>query len=79
MNTNINDKNLLKIVQLNLSTEKKENIDEIEEISIINKDFSQQTLEIDLTEIAKIKNLRKLSIKFFRLLYNSMMSAWRTF
>lgn len=70
MNTNINDKNLSKIVQLKLSAEKKENIDEIEEISIINKDFTQKTLDIDFTEISKIKNLRKLSIKFFEITDN---------
>ena len=67
MDININNKNLLKIVQLKLVTERKGNIDEIEEISITNKNFAEEILDIDLCEINKLKNLKRLSIKFFEI------------
>ena len=67
MNINIKDENLSKILQLKLFTERKNNIDEIEDLSITNKNLADEVLHIDLCEINKLKNLRNLSIKFFQI------------
>ena len=62
---NIENKQLLRNIKLRLITENKTNIEEINELSLINKNFLGEELKIGLREIYKLKNLKKLSIKFF--------------
>lgn len=65
MSLEIKDKQLSRIITLRMCTENKTELSEIEEISIVNKNFLDQDLNIDLTEISKLDNIKKISIKFF--------------
>lgn len=65
MEMDIKNKQLLRNIKLRMVVENKTMLEEIEELSLINKNFLNQDLKIDLLEIYKLKNLKKLSIKFF--------------
>lgn len=65
MGIDIECKKLLRNVKLRMITEDKVNIEEINELSLVNKNFLGEELNIDLEEIYKLKSLKKLSIKFF--------------
>ena len=67
MNEKILDKNLLRIIKIKMSTENINDIDSIEDISIQDMNLTQKKLNIDLTEIVKLKNLKSLSLKFFEI------------
>lgn len=67
MNEKILDKNLLRIIKIKMSTENINDIDSIEDISIQDMNLAQKKLNIDLTEIVKLKNLKSLSLKFFEI------------
>ena len=65
MGLNIDDKQLLRNIKLRMVVENKTELEEIDELSLVNKNFLGQDLGIDLTEIVKVNNLKNLSIKFF--------------
>lgn len=65
MEIDIKNKQLLRNIKLRMIVENKTKLEEIDELSLINKNFLNQDLKIDLLEIYKLKNLKKLSIKFF--------------
>ena len=65
MGLNIENKQLLRSIKLSMIVENKTELEEIDELSLVNKNFIGKDLEIDLTEIYKVKNLKSLSIKFF--------------
>lgn len=67
MSEKIIDKNLLRIIKLKMCTSGINNIEKIEEISIQDINLMQNKLNINLTEIVKLKNLKKLSLKFFEI------------
>ena len=61
------DKNLLRIIKVKLCTENIKNIEEIDDISIQDVNLMQKRLNINLKEIAKLKGLRNISLKFFEI------------
>ena len=63
----IQDKNLKQIVELKLVADEVKNIEDIEDISISNVNLREEKLNIDLTEIGKMKNLKKLSLRLFEI------------
>ena len=65
MSEKIIDKNLSRIIKVKMCTNSLNNIEEIEDISIQDINLMQNKLNIDLTEIVKLKNLKSLSLKFF--------------
>lgn len=65
MEIDIKDKQLLRNIKLRMAIENITTLEEIKELSLVNKSFLNQDLKIDLLEIYKLKNLKKLSIKFF--------------
>lgn len=65
MSEKIMDKNLSRIIKVKMCTNSLNNIEEIEDISIQDINLMQNKLNIDLTEIVKLKNLKSLSLKFF--------------
>ncbi len=67
MSEKINDKNLLRIIKVKMCTNELNNIEEIEDISIQDINLMKCKLNIDLTEIAKLKNLKSISLKFFEI------------
>ena len=67
MSEKITDKNLSRIIKLKMCTSNVNDIEEIEDISIQDINLMQNKLNIDLTEIVKLKNLRTLSLKFFEI------------
>jgi len=70
MREEIIDKNLSRIIKIKMCTSdinNIEDIEDIEDISIQNINLMQKKLNINLTEIAKLKNLKSLSIKFFEI------------
>lgn len=67
MSEKITDNNLSRIIKLKMCTSNVNDIEEIEDISIQDINLMQNKLNIDLTEIVKLKNLRTLSLKFFEI------------
>ena len=67
MNKKIIDNNLSRIIKLKMCVNKLNNIEEIEDICIQDVNLAQKKLNIDLTEIVKIKNLKSISLKFFEI------------
>lgn len=67
MNQEILDKNLSRIVKLKMCTSDINSIEDIEDISIQNINLMQNKLNIDLTQIVKLKNLKDISLKFFEI------------
>lgn len=67
MSEKINDKNLLRIIKVKMCTNELKNIEDIEDISIQNINLMQHKLNIDLTEIVKLKKLKNISLKFFEI------------
>lgn len=65
MSEKIIDKNLSRIIKVKMCTNSLNNIEEIEDISIQDINLMQNKLNIDLTEIVKLKNLKSISLKFF--------------
>ncbi len=65
MNEIIIDKNLSRILKVKMCVNELNNIDEIEDIDIQNINLMGKELNINLTEIIKLKNLKSLSLKFF--------------
>ena len=61
------DKNLSRIIKIKMCTSDINNIEDIEEISIQDINLMQNKLNIDLTEIVKLKNLKSISLKFFEI------------
>lgn len=61
------DKNLSRIIKLKMCTSNINAIEEVEDISIQDINLMQNRMNIDLTEIVKLKNLRNLSLKFFEI------------
>lgn len=61
------DKNLERILKIKMCVDDIQNIEEIEEISIQNVNLMENKLNIDLTEISKLKGLKKLYLKFFEI------------
>lgn len=59
------DKNLERIIKLKLCTEEINNLEQIEEICVQDINLMEKKLNIDLKEISKLKNLKRLSLKFF--------------
>ena len=68
MSEKINDKNLLRIIKVKMCTNELKNIEDIEDISIQNINLMQHKLNIDLTEIVKLKKLKNISLKFFEII-----------
>ena len=67
MSEKINDRNLSRIIKLKMCTSDINNIEEVEDISIQDINLMQNKLNIDLTEIVKLKKLKNLSLKFFEI------------
>jgi len=67
MSENIIDKNLSRIIKVKMCTSNINNIEDIEELSILDINLMQNKLNIDMTEIVKLKNLKSLSLKFFEI------------
>ena len=67
MSEKINDENLLRIIKIKMCTNELNNIEDIEDISIQDINLMEHKLNIDLTEIAKLKNLKSISLKFFEI------------
>ena len=67
MSAKIKDRNLSRIIKLKMCTSDINDIEEVEDISIQNINLMQNRLNIDLTEIVKLKKLRNLSLKFFEI------------
>lgn len=67
MNEEIIDKNLSRIIKVKMCTNDFNSIEEIEDISIQDINLMQNKLNIDLTEIVKLKNLKNISLKFFEI------------
>lgn len=67
MNEKIIDKNLSRIIKLKMCTNYLNDIEEIEDISIQDVNLMENKLNIDLTEITKLKNLKTISLKFFEI------------
>lgn len=67
MSEKIIDNNLSRIIKLKMCTSDINDIEEIENISIQDVNLMQNRLNIDLTEIKKLKNLKSVSIKFFEI------------
>lgn len=65
MGVDIENKQLLRNAKLRMIVENKTNIDDINELSLVNKSFLGEELNINLEELYKFKGLKKLSIKFF--------------
>ncbi len=67
MSEKIIDKNLSRIIKVKMCTSDVNNIEEIEDISIQDINLMENKLNIDLTEIAKLRNLKNVSLKFFEI------------
>jgi len=67
MSGNIIDKNLSKIIKTKLCVNEINSIEEIEDICIQDINLMETKLNIDLTEISKMINLKSLSLKFFEI------------
>lgn len=67
MSEKIIDKNLSRIIKVKMCVNGLNNIEEIEDISIQDINLMQKKLNIDLTEIVKMKNLKNISLKFFEI------------
>lgn len=67
MSEKIIDKNLSRIIKIKMCTSDINDIEDIEEISIQDINLMQNKLNIDLTEISKLKNLKSISLKFFEI------------
>lgn len=67
MSEKIVDKNLSRITKIKMCTSDINVIEDIEDISIQDINLMQNKLNIDLTEIAKLKNLKSVSLKFFEI------------
>ena len=67
MSEKIKDRNLSRIIKLKMCTSDINDIEEVEDISIQDINLMQNRLNIDLTEIVKLKKLRNLSLKFFEI------------
>ncbi len=65
MNKKIEDKNLERIIKIKMATNNYNSIDQIEDICIQDINLMDNRLNIDLTEITKLTNLKSLSLKFF--------------
>ena len=65
MEIDIKNKALLRNVKLRMVVENKTSIEEVSELSLMNKTFIKEDAKLNLEEIYKLKNLKKLSIKFF--------------
>ncbi|MCI8617319.1 MAG: hypothetical protein HFJ60_03615 [Clostridia bacterium] len=61
------DKNLSRIIKIKMCTNNLNSLEEIEDISIQDINLMQNKLNIDLTEIIKLKNLKNISLKFFEI------------
>lgn len=61
----IKDKQLSRIITLRMCVENKTKLSEIQEISIVNRNFLNQDLNISLIEISKLEGIKKLSLKYF--------------
>ncbi len=67
MSEKINDKNLSRIIKVKMCANELNNIEDIEDISIQDINLMQHKLNIDLTEIVKLRNLKSISLKFFEI------------
>jgi len=67
MEDNIKNQNLLRILKLKLCTTPAKKYTDIESIDISNKNLMGNNLDIDLTEIIKLSNLKTVSLKFFKI------------
>lgn len=63
----IKDKNLARIIKIKMCVNGLKDIKQIEDICIQDINLMQKRLNIDLTELVKMKNLRNLSLKFFEI------------
>lgn len=67
MSEKIIDENLSRIIKIKMCTSDINDLEDIEDISIQDINLMQNKLNIDLTEIAKLKNLKRVSLKFFEI------------
>lgn len=67
MSEKIIDKNLSRIIKIKMCTSDINDIEDIEDISIQDINLMQNQLNIDLTELVKLKNLKRISLKFFEI------------
>lgn len=67
MSEKIIDKNLSRIIKIKMCTSDINDIEDIEDICIQDINLMEKKLNIDLTEIAKLKNLKSVSLKFFEI------------
>ena len=63
----IKDDNLSRIIEKKMLIQNLVSIEEIEELNVSNRNLRQEDLKIDLSEIYKIKNLKKITLKFFEI------------
>lgn len=64
---NIVNKNLSRIIKVKLCVDKINSIEDIEDICIQDMNLMQKKLNIDLTEISKLKKLKSLTLRFFEI------------
>lgn len=64
---NIVDKNLFKIIKLKMLGEDIDDVADIKDITIQNKNFLGHNLNIDLSELVALENLESISLKFFEI------------
>ena len=67
MSENIIDKNLAKIIKTKIYVDEINSIEEIEDICIQDINLMETKLNIDLTDIVKMINLKSISLKFFEI------------
>lgn len=67
MSEQIIDKNLERIIKVKMCVNGLNDIEQIEDICIQDINLMQKRLNIDLTEIVKMKNLKNISLKFFEI------------
>lgn len=67
MQNKISNKNLEKIIKLKMVEQKANELEKIEEIYIQNKDLIGNSLNTDLEEIKILTNLKRISLKYFKI------------
>lgn len=67
MSNNIVDKNLERVIKIKMYADSLNSVEDIENISIQDINLMGNKLNMDLTEIVKLKKLKSLSLEFFEI------------